>query len=455
MSSIITAPEDIKGLSKAEIKKKIIEALTPKEISPREIEEAKKRMEWLIGFMIIRYQFVYQILGMMTKTCIPHFPTMGVRVLGGGNFNLCYGVEFVNSLKDEELTYVMYHETLHLALHHCTTRKFDLHEIGNIADDLAVNEIVPIEAGSCVPPAMGTFVSDFKKKPMFADIKEKQTAEWYYDFLREKMKDQDKGKGKGEGEGQGEGQGNGEGDGQGDGQDQSQKGKGQGQDKDQNKADQGKGFDNHDGWAEDEVADEKVRAKINEIAKSDSWGNVGGTERELILAAQVRRVNWRNILRQFYGNMVWHERESTRKRPNRRTGLIHPGNRKIQVDRHLVVADTSGSVGSDLAGQFLATVNQMTEYVPIDFAQCDCGITEQPRPFNSKKKEVHFSGRGGTDFQPIMDLVNEKHYKSVVILTDGQASECTQPKARVVWVLPEGCNPPVEWGQRIHMVRHV
>jgi predicted metal-dependent peptidase len=446
---------------------KVLVVIEQKEIDPRVIEQAKKRMEWIIGFMVIRYHFVYQILGIMTKLCIPYMGTMGVRVLGGGRVQLAYDPEFVNSLKDEELTYILFHETLHIALHHCTTRNFDDHNLGNIATDLAVNEIIAIEKGTCEPPVIegkltGCFVSEFKKS--YKDLKEKETAEYYYDYLREKQKQQQKQK-KQKGE-PGDGKGNGEpGDGKGNGKgepdltgDDSNPSDGQGQAKKVQKGKGGKdktqGFDDHGGWKEDEVSDEIIRGKVNEIAKCDTWGNLGGAEKELILAAQTRRVNWRNLLRQFYGNMIWHEKESTRKRPNRRTGLIHPGTRKIQVDRHLVVVDTSGSVGSDLLAQFLATINQMTEYVPIDLMQCDCEITEPPRPFDSKQKEFKFSGRGGTCFQPIMDLVNERHYKSVVILTDGEAAECTEPKARVVWVLPEGHKPPVEWGMRVIMTRH-
>jgi predicted metal-dependent peptidase len=389
----------------------------------RSIAQAAKRMEWLMGFMIVRYHFVYQILALMTKECVPKYDTMGVAVLSGGQFKLVYGPDFVNSLSDAHLTYVMYHEVLHLALHHCTHRKFDLHELGNIAHDLAVNELIPINPGSCEPPMkdgklMGIFVSELKKMKEYSDIKEKQTAEWYYDYLRKKQKEQAAAGGNG---------------------------------KDQS----GKQFDNHGGWSENEVADEKIRAKIDEIAKSNTWGNVGSVEKELILAAQTRRINWRNILRQFYGNMVWHERESTRKRPNRRTGLIHPGAKKIQLDRHLVVVDTSGSIDSDLLAQFLSIINQMTDFVPIDIMQCDCEVTEPPRPFDRRRKEFTFKGRGGTSFQPIMDMVDERHYKSVVILTDGEAAECSQPHAKVVWVLPEGKKPPVEWGMKVIMSRHV
>lgn len=401
--------------------------LSVKPLDPHEIEKAKKRMEWLMGFMIVRYHFVYQILAMMTKECIEHYDTMGVMVLSGGQFKLVYGPRFVNSLKDEYLTYVMYHEIMHLALHHCTLRKFDLHELGNIAHDLAVNELIPIVKGSCEPPMengklMGTFVSEFKKIPQFSDIKEKQTAEWYYDYLRKKMKEQE------------------------------QAGSGKKGNQSGNKP--GKGFDDHGGWSENEVADEKVRAKIDEIAKSDTWGTMSATDKEMILAAQTRKINWRNILRQFYGNMIWHDREATRKRPNRRTGLIHPGSKKLSVDRHLVVVDTSGSIDSELLAQFLSTINQMTDYVPIDLMQCDCDITEEPRPFDRRRREFGFKGRGGTDFQPIMDIADERKYKSVVILTDGVASACSQPHARVVWVLPDGCKPPVEWGMRVLMTRY-
>jgi predicted metal-dependent peptidase len=66
-----------------------------------------------------------------------------------------------------------------------------------------------------------------------------------------------------------------------------------------------------------------------------------------------------------------------------------------------------------------------------------------------------FLGRGGTDFAPIMQMVEERHYKSVVILTDGEAGAVPQPSAEVVWVLPAGHNPPVDWGKRIHMERHI
>jgi predicted metal-dependent peptidase len=390
-------------------------------VDERELALAEKRMGWAMGFMVVRYHFVYQILGIMNKHSSLATETMGVWVGSGGTFELRYNPLFVNGLSDPALTYVFYHEVLHLALHHCTHRNFDNKEIANIAHDLAANELIPITPGSCEPPRhadgslCGTFVSEFKKVKEFSDILEKQTSEWYYDYLMKKAK---AGGGKGKGK------------------------------------QSGKRIDDHDGWSANEVADEKVRAKIDEIAKGDLWGDVGGAERELILAAQQKKINWRNILRQFYGQYMSPDRESTRKRPNRRTDYVHPGERRLMVDRHLVAVDTSGSIDSDLLAEFLATINQMTDYVPIDLMQCDCGVTDTPRPFDRRRCQFEFKGRGGTNFDPIMQIVNDRRYKSVVILTDGQASECLKPNAQVVWVLPAGNEPPVPWGKRIHMSRH-
>jgi len=397
------------------------------------ISKARKRFEWLISFLIIRFRFVHQILGMMTKVATTKIESMGVTVQGGGKFVLYYNPDFMETLTDEWATYVFYHEVLHLALHHCTSRKFDNPILGNIATDLAVNELIPEIPGSCERPKdkdgnpMGQFVSEYKKNKIFSDIKEKQSSEWYYDYLKNKIKQNQGGK-KGKGDKDGLGQ----------------------------SGMPGSQMDNHDGWKEDEVADEKVRAKVREIDRNDMWGTMSTGDKEMILAAQTRKINWRSILRQFYGNMAWKDRETTRKRPNRRTGFAHPGYKKVHVDRHLFAVDTSGSMDSELLAQLLTVINDSTEYVPIDLMQFDCDKQEGPFPFDRKKAQFEFKGRGGTDFQPVIDEAVRGHYRSLVILTDGAAPAPTQPPAcRVVWVLPQDCNPPVDWGMRIHMEKHV
>jgi len=426
----------------------ITEELTPATV--KDISKAEKRIEWMISFLICRFKFVHQILGMMTKHPDNNIGTMGVLVTESGKFELRYNPVFTNNLTDNELTYVLCHEVLHLALHHCTSRKLEEGYLWNMATDLAVNELIPNDPShSCVRPvtkdgkAGGLFVSSLEKEPMFKDIQTMQTAEWYYDFLRKRMPQitiEIDGVSE---EGQG-----------GDGDEQGQGGGGD-KKKGQKITIKIKTFDAHDGWREHEVADEKVRAKIKEVARMDSWGTVSASAKELIMAAQTKRINWKNKIRTWFGNMAWKDKTVTRKRPNRRTGFIHPGSKREFVDRWLVAADTSGSIDADLLAQWIGVMNQLSEMLPVDFMQFDCDKTEDPHPYNRRHKSLEFKGRGGTSFQPVIDIANKARYRGLMILTDGCAPAPTKPDcSKVLWVLPEGQNPPVDWGDKVYLTRH-
>jgi len=417
--------------------------IKPGPADPNKVYEAQKRFDWLVPFLICRFKFVHTMLGLMTKIPDTRVPTMGVAIVDG-KIRLIYNPVWTQALTDAELTYVFYHEMLHLALHHCTRRPLTTDAqyklLANMAHDLAVNELIP-ENDACQKPKgpdgklAGCFVSELKKEKEYADIQDKQTAEWYYDYLFSKMKKSGS---------------------SGSGGKSGSKANGKGKEpKDGKDGQSGTGFDDHDGWKEHEMADEKVRIKVEDISQQNLWGDMSAGEKEIILAAQVKRVNWRNYIRNWFGQQAWRDRTTTRKKPNRRTGMIHPGYKRSYTDRWLVVADTSGSVAEDLLAQFVGVLNQLVEVLPIDFAQCDAGVTQIPQPYDRRRHKIEFTGRGGTDFQPIMDMVNEHHYRGVMILTDGEASPPTRPKAKVLWVLPPNHNPPVEWGDRVQLQRHV
>ena len=402
------------------------------------------RFDWLVRFLIVRWRFVHQILGILTKTANPKCPTMGVNVVNG-NMRLEYNPEFVRELKDPEMVYVMYHEVCHLVLHHCTHRRFSNHLLGNYAQDLAVNELIPTEPGSCEAPKGVLLVSVLQKMPHYDDLKAKQTAEYYYDYLQKKGWGKDNRPQPGGGGQPGKGQSGGK-PGEADGKESSGV-SGSQRDIHGNKIPDVREIDSHDGWCEDEIADTRVKAEVDQIDKSGMWGNVPADCQAVIMAAQVRRFNWRALVKQFFGIFVTACRESTLRRPNRRMGYLLPGAKRVKQDKHLVAIDTSGSTMGFLP-KFLAIVNSMVDYLEIDLVQCDAGIVGEVKPFTRHAKEFTFKGMGGTNFQPIIDLVNEKHYRSVTIVTDGAGPVCTKPNAAdVLWCLPEGCTPPVEWGR--------
>ena len=163
-------------------------------------------------------------------------------------------------------------------------------------------------------------------------------------------------------------------------------------------------------------------------------------------------------MRNWIGSQVTRERIPTRKKPHRRFGYLAPGYKRDYKDKWLAAIDTSGSTWcSDLLGDFLAILNQIVDDdIPLDFMQFDADITVQPHVYDRRSDHVEMSGKGGTNFQPVIDLVNRSNYKGVIILTDGQASPCSKPnRAQVLWALPYGHKPPVEWGDRVFLTKLV
>jgi len=400
------------------------------------MEETKKhatlreRWDWVIAFMVMEDLFVHEILLMMDKRPSKEVPTMGVSIKDA-RIILFYNEEFVSSLSDPELRYILTHEIYHLILHHCTKRMPEdprQAKLWNIAADLAVNSLIPISADRKPPvdPKTGKAMGCFPKNPEFG-FEEKLSMEQYIQLLQDK-------EGDGDGDGQGGGSGSGDGDGEGNNPN---------------------GFDDHSGWDEAEIVDQMVKDKVEQLARSErAWGKMSADVQAIILAAQRSQVPWTKILRHYFGRLISSERIPSFKKPNRRYPYPYCGKVPKSIDRKLVAIDTSGSVGDEELSQFLCEVNKLSEVQPVDVMLFDWDITQQPAPFDKKRKSYDFKGRGGTNFHPVMELAEKKRYSSLIILTDGEASAPPRPKyvKDIIWVLCGGSNPPVEWGKRVRVV---
>lgn len=402
-----------------------------------------QRWEWLITFMVVEDKFVHEILMMMDKRSNNSIKTMGVYV-EGTRIYLDYNEAFANSLSDAELRWVITHEIYHLILHHCPVRmplnKND-HKLYNMAADLAINCLIPTDANRTIPVDKDGKV--FVLLPKQYQFDDKLSMEQYVQLLRQKYDDKKK-SGKGQGNGSGSGSG-----GQGD----------QGDDPDDDDGEygdgEGGGIDSHGGWKESEVVKEIVRGAINRIARDERvWGKMPGDLKAIIMAAQQTYVSWERYLKYHLGNMVSPTYISTMKRPNRRFGYPYTGKKRGYTDRKLVAIDTSGSIGEDELAQFLAEVNKLAEIQPVDLVLFDDGIQLGPMQFNRKHATLDFKGRGGTDFKAVFKLAEERHYQSVIMLTDGCAAAPEEPHGvrDVLWVLTGSLNPPVEWGERVRII---
>jgi predicted metal-dependent peptidase len=126
-----------------------------------------------------------------------------------------------------------------------------------------------------------------------------------------------------------------------------------------------------------------------------------------------------------------------RRKENRRFS-DNPG-LKIKMKQHMLLAiDTSGSVSNEELTEFMNEIHHIYKAgVDITMVQCDTSIRSIEQ--YKGKHEMNVTGRGGTEFDPVLDYynANQKKYTSLVYFTDGECYTSVKPKGRVLWVLSE------------------
>lgn len=376
--------------------------------------DLEERWDWVVTYMIMEDPFVHEILFLLDKKPSTRIGTMGVWV-EDDKMKLVYNPYFVGMLETSELVYVLTHEVFHLVLHHCTKRRPDdpkQKELYNKAADLAVNSLIEENVRRTMPvnkktgEKIGLLPSTYGFEPMLS-------MEQYVQLLRDQENENGGGSGSGE------------------------------------------VLDSHDGWEESDLVDDVIREKVDSISKNERvWGTISSDLQETILAAQRSQVSWTKYLRHYLGNMLSASYAHTMKRPDRRFGYPYSGRKRAYTDRKLVAIDTSGSIENEELSQFLTEINKLAEIQPIDLVLFDTSIKSKVMPFERRRVSFDFFGRGGTDFQEVMDLAQKMKYHSLIILTDGFASAPTKPGfvKDFLWVITGDGQPPVEWGQVVHVV---
>ena len=344
---------------------------------------------------LISFQPLYgEVFLHLNKRESKDIPTMAVGVIRRVDLALYYNEEFVESLSSTELRSVLKHEALHILLHHLTRAKhFAYNPRGyNIAADCAINcHIEGLPDGALYPKQF--------------ELKDNQSSEWYYESLKSEA---DK-----------------------NGQGMSEFCDGVGET-----------LDDHSMWGDfdDDIVEEKVRNIAEKAIKAQEqkgWGNISGNLAGQIIAANKPKVNWKREVRWFINKVVLMGRKSTRMRPNRRYGMVSPGSKRNYTSRLLVAFDTSGSVSDKQLEYFATELNGMIDHVETDFIQFDTVIHGKPEPYSKKASKIKIKGRGGTCFQPVITLADEKKYDGLVVFTDGYAPFPAKPNTRVMWAVCE------------------
>jgi predicted metal-dependent peptidase len=104
----------------------------------------------------------------------------------------------------------------------------------------------------------------------------------------------------------------------------------------------------------------------------------------------------------------------------------------------LLGIDTSGSVSDSELTEFMGEIHHIYKCgVDITIVQCDTQM--YPPEKYTGKFEMAVQGRGGTEFDPVLEYFNENlnKYTSLVYFTDGECNTYVKPRGNVLWVLSE------------------
>jgi predicted metal-dependent peptidase len=349
---------------------------------------------------------------MLNKVWRKDLPTAGVSKQNI-NYQLAINEEFWTGLSDDHKMGLLKHELLHIAFGHLTSfSSFSNKKLANVAMDMEINQYIE---DSWLPEG-GIRIEDY------ADLKLDKRAgcRYYYDQLLRLQDEKDKNGTTGN----------------------------DAMDKLLDNVASGN-IPDHSTWEEfEDMTDaekkliEKQVQKILQDAKEQTVkkrGNVPGEIEGLIVVEEFTapKFDWKGYLRRFTGVSTKVFTKKIRRKENRRYE-DNPG-LKIKMRQHMLLAiDTSGSVSDTELAEFMNEIHHIYKVgVDITVVQCDTSI-KSIEPYKGKN-EISILGRGGTEFDPVLDYYNAnlKKYTSLVYFTDGECYTSVRPRGKVLWVLSE------------------
>ena len=122
------------------------------------------------------------------------------------------------------------------------------------------------------------------------------------------------------------------------------------------------------------------------------------------------------------------------------------GSRRDFTTKLLFALDVSGSVPTKELQKGLSMLNQCFKYgiESIDVIQFDTAIKGEPLTVKKAKNSLQITGRGGTDFTPVIQYIDQnRDYDGLIIFTDGYASRPPKPKnykTRILWLFNDEDN---------------
>ena len=379
--------------------------------------------------------------------------TDGVRIT--------FGIDFLDSLSDSELDFVMMHEILHVVLQHCFRGDVEDPEAYNIAADIVVNSNIMLENGM---KASSITLSKYGTSMHVApDGKEghEYTAEQVYVMLPKNLNKKGNNKSHGSADGRAK-KGNNKSPGSAVGRAKKEISKEQHQPV--------RVWDDHSRWGKYEEDDtlrdvwvkrfEDAAEAIKIRDPSNARGLLPAFAERILKELKKTQTDWRTILNDFIQEEVV---DYSFAPPDRRFDdspffLPDFNGKEDRVEDILFMIDTSGSMSDDMIAaaysEVKGAIDQFNGKLKGWLGFFDAAIIKpQPFSYENEFKIIKPAGGGGTDFQIIFEYVfhhmSDKLPASIIILSDGYAPFPLEKLAGgipVLWLLNnEEVNPP--WGK--------
>ena len=203
--------------------------------------------------------------------------------------------------------------------------------------------------------------------------------------------------------------------------------------------------------AEEQAWDEAMHQALN-IARAE--GKVPGRVEETVKGAHASTLDWRTLLRRYMTDAA--KSDYSWSLPNRRfidSGLYLPSIRSEGIETIAVIVDTSGSLPAETLAEFWAELREVAAEIKpesVVVLQVDAIVQDAAEyPPDDLPDEIALKGRGGTDFRPGFEWLDEQGIKPAVCLyfTDMECSDYpeSEPSFGVIWV--NWSDPPEDWNR--------
>ena len=375
---------------------------------------------------MIEEPFIGQLL-MLKIIEDPNCPTIGVSNRG----TMVYNDEFVKTMNDKQLLWIMAHEILHLAYLHpfrCGNRN---PEIWNIAADLKVNSDLmdrPKPLGEqpedgLFPEAVWNNQYEYEIMPgkTIKNI-EKKTTEQIYDEIIEICKNNT--------------------------------------DKIDINFPKDLIIDGKIGEVEASAIENEVRAKVFEaMCNAKNKSNIPKGLAEEYKAMAAPKIKWNFVISQRLKSML---KEKSWKTPNKKyLPYYFPGTKRKKTSKILFAIDTSGSMSENEINEALSEIlGYANTFRTHEFyiIPCDCEEYEPIRIKNNErnklKESVELMGKGGTDYEPVFKMIKERwnnDIDSLVYFTDLECDFPKDPPPYPIFWVSRNSNKEVPYGRIIHL----